>query len=260
MEIVLSINKKEDLNLDSDYYIVGLKGFSDLFAMELNEFKEYDTSKIFLAINNNLTSKDTDSLLEILKDIDVYHFKGIFFYDLGLISIKEKLKFKTALILNQTHLVTNYQMINFYASKYVDGAVLTPELSYIEIEEIINKTKAPLFIYLYAKNTLALSKRRLLSTYFGSDALDHIKVKNNDEEIIVTENKETKVYYNKVFNGTRLLNLDFKYGIVDAAYMEDDLVKDLLKALREKDTYKLNTLAGPYHGFLDERLITRVKK
>lgn len=260
MEIVLSINKKEDLNLDSDYYIVGLKGYSDLFAMELKELKEYDTSKIFLAINNNLTSKDTDSLVELLKDIDTYHFKGIFFYDLGMISIKEKLGFKTPLILNQTHLVTNYQIINFYIPKYASGAVLTPELSFLEIEEIINKTTAPLFIYLYAKNTLALSKRRLLSTYFGSDSVSHIKVKNNDEEIIVKEEKETKVYYNKVFNGTRLLSLDFKYGIIDAAYMEDDLVKELLKALREKDTDKLNALAGPYHGFLDERLITRVKK
>lgn len=260
MEIVLSISKKEDLLLDSDYYIVGLKDYSDLFAMELNEFKDYEREKIFLAINNNLTSKDADNLLEILKDIDTYNFKGIFFYDLGLISIKEKLGFKTPLILNQTHLVTNYQIINFYVPKYASGAVLTPELSFEEIEEIINKTNAPLFIYLYAKNTLALSKRRLLSTYFGSDALNYIKVKNNDEEIIVKEAKETKVYYNKVFNGTRLLNLDFNYGIIDAAFMDEALVKDLLKALRSKDIDKLNTLAGPYHGFLDERLITRVKK
>lgn len=260
MEIVLSIDKKEDLHLDSDYYIVGLKGYSDIFAMDLKELKEYDTNKIFLAINNNLTSKDTDNLLQILKDIDTYHFKGIFFYDLGMISIKEKLRFKTPLILNQTHLVTNYQIINFYVPKYAAGAVLTPELSFLEIEEIIDKTMAPLFIYLYAKNTLALSKRRLLSTYFGSDSVNHIKAQNNDEEIIVKEDKETKVYYNKVFNGTRLLNLDFKYGIIDAAFMEDDLVKDLLKALRKKDYDALNILAGPYHGFLDERLITRVKK
>lgn len=262
MKIILNINKIDEFNIESDYYLVGLKGFSDNFSLSLNDLKKYKNKKIFLSINNNLTNDDTKKLRLILKNIDSYHFEGIFFYDLALMTLKKELGFQTELVFNQTHLVTNYEILNLYQSLGVEMATLTSELSLDEIKEIKEKTKIKLMFYIYGYNVLAVSKRKLLSFYFegiNKPIKKEVLLKERDREIMLKEDDNVKVYNNKFFNGTDVLDLNLDYGIIDTFNLNASFIKDIIKNIKNNNIERLNELAGSYKGFLDKDLVYKVK-
>lgn len=193
-------------------FLFGLKGLSTLEnEKSLEEIKSLKSNNIYLSIDKNLFNQDLKFLEEVLKEIDNYNIKGIFFYDLAVLLLAKKIDIKTNLIWNQNFLVTNYKTCNYYEKDGVKGAVLSSEITIEEIEEISKNTHMTLFINIFGHQLMALSKRQLLTSYYDNYSIEprekttFISEKENNYLVIESE-IGTKFYTNKILNGIIYLN------------------------------------------------------
>lgn len=193
----------EDLNDIENYKKIGINNF--LFAVKdfsigyssfkLNEIKNIEGNK-FLYINRILNCNEVDKLKEIVDDILL--FDGIIFEDIAVYNIfKNK---NICLIWNQTHFATNYSSINYWIN-LVNSAVISNELTNIEINEILNKSNKELIVNVFGKNPVMYSRRTLLSNFNKNFNL------NNNKNVILNE-QITKNTFNAIENefGTILFN------------------------------------------------------
>ena len=119
LKLLVSVNKKElsEYLEFTDSFIIGLKDFSvNYFEVSLEEIEEllrkYSNINLFIAINKNIFNNDLNNLEENLIKLEKLNIKGIMFYDLSVLSIVKRLKLNLDLVYHQSHMVTNYNIIN----------------------------------------------------------------------------------------------------------------------------------------------------
>ena len=206
------IYQTKNIFKSTNSFLFGLKGLSTLEnEKSLEEIKSLKNNNIYLSIDKNLFNHDLKLLEEVLEKIDNYNIKGIFFYDLAVLSLAKKLGIKTNLIWNQNFLVTNYKTCNYYAKEGVKGAVLSSEITIEEIEEISRNINMTLFVNIFGYQLMALSKRQLLTSYY-----DNYSIKTKTKTTLISEKENnypvmeseigTKFYTNKILNGIIYLN------------------------------------------------------
>lgn len=206
------IYQTKNIFKSTNSFLFGLKGLSTLEnEKSLEEIKSLKNDNVYLSIDKNLFNQDLKLLEEVLKKIDNYNIKGIFFYDLAVLSLAKKLGIKTNLIWNQNFLVTNYKTCNYYAKEGVKGTVLSSEITIEEIEEISKNTNMTLFVNIFGYQLMALSKRQLLTSYY-----DNYSIKTRTKTTLISEKENnypvmeseigTKFYTNKILNGIIYLN------------------------------------------------------
>lgn len=172
-----------------DYFSIGYKSF------KLSEIKNIEGNK-FLYINRILNSTDVDKLKELADEICI--FDGIIFEDIAVYNIfKDK---DILLIWNQSHFATNYSSINYWLNN-VDSAIISNELTKLEINEILDKCNKNLVLNIFGKNPVMYSRRRLISNFNNNFNL------YNDKNVILKE-PITKNEFNAVEddNGTFIFN------------------------------------------------------
>ena len=84
---------------------------------------------MFVAINKNIFNDDLKDLENNLIELSKLNIKGILFYDLSILSIVKRLDLKLDLVYNQGHLVTNYNIVEFY--KKVQKKIFEKKNSFI---------------------------------------------------------------------------------------------------------------------------------
>lgn len=251
MKIILEPYNKNNLYLDYvDGLILPLKDFSvdNNIYYDINEIEELSKldKEIFISINKNIFNEDIDKLIDILKRIDKLNVKGIFFYDISLVEIKNKLNLKTNLVLSQTHMVNNYNIINYYFDNNVKYALISKEINIKEILEIINNIKSYAMVEILSKPRIAFSKRKLLTNYY-KDINKDISNKLIVEERLSKTNyifKEdingTSIYLDDVLNGTSVIkdlyenNLDYIVLRDDDIINFNNIIKDIKKYIDGK--------------------------
>ena len=273
------IYKTQQIKEGLDTFLFGLKDLSTLeHEINLKDLKDLNKD-IFLAINKNLFNKDLETLESTLKEIDKYKVSGILFYDLSVLSIAKRLGIKTPLIWAQDFLTVNYQTINFYEKEGISGVLIPPLITIDDIEEISKNINVEIMIYGFGYQMIALSKRKLLSSYF-----DYIKEENDKDinymierdDIYPTKEEEygTKIYSNKVLNSIRYINrlkkAGVKYIILDDFMIDDfDKVKNIYERAvnedlsdeelisLEKEIESINSNTSTL--FLDKKTVYKVK-
>ena len=112
-------------------FLLPIKDFSveytNYYTIEqIRKFKEkYPDINIFVSINKNIQNSELKLLESTLLELDSMNLKGIFFYDLAILNLKQKLNLKTDLVWNQTHMVTNYRTCDYYYGRGVKYALLS---------------------------------------------------------------------------------------------------------------------------------------
>ena len=272
--IILEVNKK-----CAPAHLFGIKGLSisdNLISIE--EFLKQDNKEAFIALDKNMFNSDLKFLEEVLIKLSKEKIKGVFFYDISVLSIVKRLNLDINLIWAGDFLTTNYKTIDFYKKDGVKGLSISNLLTIDEICEIIEKVQVKTFVNIFGYQLVAVSKRNLISNYF--EYID--EEKSNDIHTMIERGKEyktkedeygTKIYSNYILNGIKYLKR-LKDSGVDYIILNDfDVDKKIFskvlsiyeKALDFKDDLdildkEINSLIETETGFFDKKTIYRVKK
>ena len=285
MKLLISVNDKElskYLNF-TDSFIIGLKDYSvNYYELSIEEIekllKKYNDINLFISINKNIFNKDLESLEEYLIKLDKLKIKGVLFYDLSILAIVKRLNLNIPLVYHQGHLVTNYNICNFYKSLGCEYAYLSTEITADEMKEICLKCDLKLMAYFIGHPIISHSKRKLISNYYK-----HIKKDNkNNINIIHEQNKDTKYYIKENKLGTDILTYDIlngteafiylkdkiEYSVLDNNLIDDDLFIKILSLYKDyldnkisdhKLINEMKKLIGSDSGFFYKKTIYRVK-
>lgn len=276
MELII-----KNTNMKEGYPLFGLKDLSiNKPTLSLEELKNIKDKNIFISIDKNIFNSDLPYLEKALQLIENLNLKGIFFYDLAVLSLSKRLNLKTKLIWNQDFLVTNYKTCNFYQKEGVKGAVLSPLLPE-EIEEIRNNTNLELYVNIFGHQLMAVSKRHLLTSYFNyinkenNQNIKFMKEKTGTYPVI-EEFYGTKFLTKDILNGIRYLNklkeIKIDYVILDSILIENDTFSKILEYYKEaiyKDVteerllemeQEINKIIPTSLEFFAKKTIYKVKK
>lgn len=252
IENLCDIEKYKKIGINN--FLFAVKDFSIGYkSFELNELKELDCNK-FLLINRILNNKDIEELKNIRESL--LDFNYIIFEDIAVYNILKDTNIN--LIWNQTHFATNYSSINYWL-ELVNSAVISNELTYIEVSDILNKTNKDLVLNVFGKNPIMYSRRTLLTNFNENFKLDKNREAILDETI--TNNtffcKEsdygTIIFNNEHFNIISYLNCfnndKIKYYLIYPDGLEFD---EMIECINGKGIVDAND------GFMNKKTIYKL--
>lgn len=265
------------LKIGADAFIFGLTNYSCGFKQtltleEIKEIRKTYKGELFISMNNNFFNEELIEVEKMLIELDKLNITGVLFYDLALINIKKRLNLSIDLVWNQTHMVTNYNTCNYYLNMGIKYGVISSEITLEEILETEKNTKMKLFVNILGYQSMAFSRRKLLSNYFENF---NEEMKNDEyvitnlkkDYIIREEEKGTNILFGEVLNGSNVVNkLNVEYIILNEDDIEEkflellDLFKKLIDTKDESYSLKIDSIIGENRGFFNKKTIYRVKK
>ncbi len=286
MQLLVNLTSKElDRFLEfTNSFIIGLENYSvNYYEISLDEIKEllekYPNIDLFVSLNKNIFNKDIKDLENKLISLSKLKIKGVLFYDLAILEIVKRLNLNLDLVIHQTHMITNYNICNYYHDLGVKYGYLSTEITEEEISEISSKTKLELMAYFIGHPIISHSKRKLVSNYYT-----YAKKENKlDYNVIKEHGKDSKKYYIKedkkgtniltydILNGTKaftILKEKLKYAILDTNLIDEDLFIKILSLYKRNLDKKLSNedliqevqdLIGENDGFFYLKTIYKVK-
>ena len=286
MKILTKINNKENINLyekNSDGFIVGLKsfsvGFDSVFTVDevKNIVELLPNKEIFVSMNKNIFNNELVLLEEKLNELNSIGIKGILFYDMSFLYLKNKNNLSVDLVWNQTHMVTNYNTCNYYYDKGCMYAYVSGEITLEEIIEIKEKSKSSLMVEVVSHQVMSHSKRKLLTNYYNSIGKSYsgeLKTisEKNESYLIKEDNTGTVIKTSKILNGIPvirdLVDTNINYVVVDESEIDSDVVVKSLELINEiignhniDENINLSySLLGDNTSFFFKKTIYKVKK
>ncbi|MDD6878927.1 MAG: U32 family peptidase [bacterium] len=275
MKSIVKINDKNNISYYSnncDGFILGLKGFSvdyeEFTILEIeNLVNTYSKKDIFISINKNIFNDELVLLKESLMKLSMLNIKGILFYDMSILYLKNKYSIEIDLVWNQTHMVTNYNTCNYYYNKGVKYGFISGELTIDEILEINNKSDMKFMTLIIGHQIMSHSKRKLLTNYYKSinKEFDNKEkyISEKTGSYIVKENETgTTFKTNDIVNGIifidKLKKLD--YVVIDEDLIDKEIIKKLLICVYKNDIENSIELIGDNTSFFNKKTIYKVKK
>ena len=244
MKLLIEKNTSNFDKLKTDGIILSLKDYSvqSTIYYDLDEIKDiikkYPKLEVFIKMNKNIFNDEIDKLKEMLIELNKLNIKGIFFYDLAILNIKQELNLDVDLVWDQSHMVNNYRTCDYYYNEGVKYALLGKEITLEEIKEIVEKSKITSMVEVVSTPAIAYSKRKLLTNYYKSinktkkDTLEILEKVTNKYYIVKESNNGTSFYTKDIMNGTSIIkdlySVNTPYIIMreDGVPAFDELVND----------------------------------
>lgn len=236
---LLIIKDKKELDLNVDGFIIGVDKlsinlpiyFSLDETIEIIEYCNKNNKEIFISLNKNMHNKDLDYLKEILIKLNDYNIKGVLFYDISIVNLKDKLGLKYDLVWNQEHLTTNYFTCNFWNEKGVNYAYLSSEITIEEVNEIRKNTNMILMYNVFGYLPMFASRRHLVKNYldnFNLEGKDNYFIRLKDKKYKIIDNENgTIAYSNYVLNIIDDIDsIDVDYVVYNSLMIDD--IEDVL--------------------------------
>lgn len=215
-KLLLEPKQNIDFIKNFDGVLLGLKNYSvgyeiEMTIEEIKQFQQmYSNKEVFVVLNKNIMNEELNEVLNLLKQIETIQVKGVLFYDLAVLYLKQKYNLDINLVWNQTHMVTNYNTCNYYYNEGCKYAYLSQEITLNEMLEIISNSKIKTIVKVFGRPTIAHSKRKLLSNYFKhinkEMKKDTYKIKEshlNKEYVVKESNNGATIFEGKLVNGIR---------------------------------------------------------
>ena len=271
-------NIKEYIKIGANAFIFALKdyscGYESYYSLdEIKSIINDNDIDVFVSLNKNFFNEELDDLEKVLIELSKLNIKGVLFYDLAVLSLRDKNNLSLDLVWNQTHMVTNYNTCNYYLDKNVKYGVVSKEITIDEINEMKSKTDMSLMTYVFCYPLMSYTRRSLLTNFFKSHNYNkeknkYIVVNNNEEYIVNEEEHGTAFYMNKLLNGSDIINnLNTEYSIFDESFIDHDLFikvfslfTKLIESKDENIKKEIDDLIGDYTGFFHIKTIYKVKK
>ena len=204
-KICLLPKNEEELNLNVDAFIIGIKDYNVLNTLEI-EIEKLDNylnnRNIYISLNKLFHNNELEKLNNLLKILENKKIKGVIFDDVSIYQLVKENNYNINLIWGNIHQVTSYKSINEWNKLGVKMAIISPDITLNEILEIKNNTKSQLFVPIYGKFEIFSSNRFLVKSYF-----DYINKNKNDNLYFIDNkliNQKYPIYEDT--NGTRIIN------------------------------------------------------
>ena len=239
-ELLLTINKLEQLNLKSDAYIVDYEKFTSFGAYRFSyeEIKELSKDKKLFVLLNALIHEDN---LQVFKDeVDKLIKLNINFMiqDIGGMSYILSKVPANRVIFNPYTLICNQDDLITYYSIFKTAVTITDNLSVDEKINLVNS--ADTAINIYGTYPIYQSYRKVISLYE-----EHKKVKLKKNNLFIREDTRNDLYPiienefgSFIFSHEKVNLLNYldelsnaKYFIVNTFNCSDDEVNDVLSRL-----------------------------
>ena len=204
-KICLLPKNEEELNLNVDAFIIGIKDYNVLNTLEI-EIEKLDNylnnRNIYISLNKLFHNNELEKLNNLLKILENKKIKGVIFDDVSIYQLVKENNYNINLIWGNIHQVTSYKSINEWYNLGVKMAITSPDITLNEILEIKNNTKSQLFVPIYGKFEIFSLNRFLVKSYF-----DYINKNKNDNLYFIDNkliNQKYPIYEDT--NGTRIIN------------------------------------------------------
>ena len=272
--VILDVN-----NRCAPAHLFGIEGLSiSDNNITIEQFLEMDDKKVFISLDKNMFNGDLPFLEEVLLKLSKESIKGVFYYDVSVLSIVKRLGLNINLIWAGDFLTTNYKTIDFYKKDGVNGLFISNLLTLDEVCEIIKKVQVKTFVNIFGYQLVSISKRHLISNYFDYiDEDDDINIHTMIEREKKYKTKEceygTKIYSNYVLNGIKYLkelkDAGVDYIILNDFEIDKEVFSKVLSIYEKALTFeydlnildrKINSLIETDTGFFDKKTIYRVKR
>lgn len=262
-----------------DGYILSVDGLSVnapyYFKVDevLDIVRKNHDKEIFISLNKNMHDSDLECLKETLLKLDKTNVKGIIYYDISIVNLKEELGLNLELVWNQEHMTNNYFTINYWKEHGVNYTWLSNDITLKEIKEIGENVNSKLMIELFGYVSMFTSYRHLVNNYLKTFNLSEKKgyyiEKEGKSYSIVDDKNGTTVYSSNILNGlyesVELNNLD--YIILNSYNIDEDcfeIVVELFNNVNDKNKveYKKiidNMFKNTDSGFLYKETVYKVK-
>jgi hypothetical protein len=251
-KILININNISELD---DYKKVGITNF--LFAVKGLSigYTSFDIDDIpdnsYLLVNRVFDTKGIDDFKNIIPKLN--RFKGVIFEDIGVFNLLKDSNIE--LIWSQAHFVTNYSSINNYLNLGCSSCVISNELTFDEIKDIVDKANKQVIFNVFGKNMIMYSRRSLVSNFNNYANIDNYNDVNIKEKNVNFHLKEdtygTAVFNNEYFNYINILpklnNDNILYYLIYNLDLPINEIIDIINGkeygndgfLNKKTTYKM---------------------
>lgn len=262
-----------------DGYILSVDGLSVnmpyYFKLDevLNIIKKNPDKEIFVNLNKNMHDSNLEILKQSLLKLNKTNVKGVIYYDISIVNLKEELGLDLELVWNQEHMTNNYFTINYWKEHGVNYTWLSNDITLKEIKEIEENVDSKLMIELFGYVSMFTSYRHLVNNYLKTFNLkeksEYYIEKEGKSYSIVDDRNGTTVYSSNILNGlyesVELNNLD--YIILNSYNIDEDcfeIVVELFNNVNEKNKveYKKiidNMFKNTDSGFLYKETVYKVK-
>ncbi len=218
MSKIMTVPKNKDmikkLIKTSDAFLIGIKdlsiNFPNYFTLDeiydIAKFLEQHNKELFISLNKNYKNKDIKKIEEVMCKINKLKVEGVFYYDVAILNIWKRHRFKYNLVWAQEHFVTNYTTANYYNSIGVKYGLLSSEITYKEIQEMLKNSKMKFILPLFGYTPMFASHRHLVDNYLNHFNVDkktnNYFMKNKENKFqIIDDNNGTVIYSSNIING-----------------------------------------------------------
>lgn len=284
MKVLVEVTNKEISNyIDScDALLLGLENFSVLNSVtfSLTEIREiinkYPKMEIFVKMDKNIFNKEIDEVRRVLLELDQMSIRGVFFYDLAILELKQELSLSLDLVWSQTHMVTNTRTCDYYFHQGVHYALLSKEITLDEIVSIAKESSISTIVEVVSLPSVGYSRRRLVHNYYedlgekGSSTLSVLEKITNKNYLVKEEENGTGFLLDEVLNGTSVISSLYQAD-VDYVLFREEGIPSFLELLHDTKKYIVDGCSdasyvekykklGDSTGFFFKKTIYRVKK
>lgn len=281
--LVEAINKEFSNYIDfCDALLLGLENFSVLnsVSFSLDEIRtivnKYPNIDIFVKMDKNIFNDEVDEVERVLKELEKMSIRGIFFYDLAILQLKQELSLTLDLVWSQTHMVTNSCTCDYYFNQGVRYALLSKEITLDEIISIARESSIKTIVEVVSLPSVGYSRRKLIHNYYedlresSSSTLSVLEKITNKKYLVKEEKHGTGFLLDEVLNGTSIISSLYQAD-VDYVLFREEGVPSFLELIRDTRKYisdgcndmsyveKYEKL-GDSTGFFFKKTIYRVKK
>ena len=284
MKVLVEVaNKKISNYVDCcDALLLGLENFSVLNSVtfsvdEIRKItKDYPDIDVFVKMDKNLFNDEINDVRRVLQELEQMSIRGVFFYDLAILELKQELSLSLDLVWSQTHMVTNYRTCDYYYQQGVHYALLSKEITLDEILAIVKKSSILSIVEVVSLPSVGYSRRKLLSNYYKDlKELTHstlsVLEKVTDKKYLVKEEDEgTGIFLDEVLNGTSVIKPLYEAGVSYILFREEgissfmELINDTKNYIDggcvDTDYVSKYKKLGDSTGFFFKKTIYRVKK
>ena len=210
MTKLMLIPSDKKFNYDCDSYLIGIDGLSVNMPIyySIDEVEELVIDKeLFIALNKNMHSDDLEVLESTLIRLSKLDIKGVFFYDIAVLSIVKRLGLDIPLVWAQEHMTNNYMSVNFWKDKGVEYTLLSEEISSKDIIDIKKNSDSKLIVPIFGYFPMFVSRRHLKKNY-----LDYFNLSDDSSINYITkegftypivDSFVTTVYTSSYLNGIK---------------------------------------------------------
>lgn len=256
-----------------DGYIFGLKNYAVNFlnTYTLDELKNVyqklkeNNKEMYVVINKNLHNEEMNELKTILKQIEEMNIDGIFYADNGFITLKKEMNLKTNLIWYQEHLGTSYTSINTYYDLGIYSAVISNDITFHEVKEIISNAKSKLYYLVFGYLPMFVSERHQVKNYERYFNLEG----STDYNYFICEDKKYPIIDNELgtfafseypvcaYDEYLEIKNDIPYVILSDLLIEPDVYQKIVQGFKEEQD--VTNIIKTSSNFLYKDTIYKIK-